>query len=115
VDFVAKLALDPEQTATFAVFVRKGTEGARAMSDLTPRQRQIDRLVRRGLTSRQIAGKLSISQRTVEAHRGNIARRAAGGQDKDPLEHPAVQRLLRRLSVQITALASEIKDLRVPR
>jgi len=85
------------------------------MSDLTPRQRQIDRLVQRGLTSRQIAGKLSISQRTVEAHRGNIARRAAAGQSKDPLEHPAVQRLLRRLSVQITALASEIKELRVPR
>jgi transposase len=83
------------------------------MSDLTPRQRQIDRLVRRGLTSREIADKLSISQRTVEAHRGNIARRAAGG--PDPLEHPAVQRLLRRLSVQITALASEIRELRVPR
>jgi DNA-binding NarL/FixJ family response regulator len=85
------------------------------MSDLTPRQRQIDRLVRRGLTSRQIAEKLSISQRTVEAHRGNIARRAAAGEDQDPLEHPAVQRLLRRLSTQITALASEIKELRVPR
>jgi DNA-binding NarL/FixJ family response regulator len=85
------------------------------MSDLTPRQRQIDRLVRRGLTSRQIAERLKISQRTVEAHRGNIARRAAGAQIRDPLEHPAVQRLLRRLSVQITALASQIKDLRVPR
>ena len=85
------------------------------MSDLTPRQRQIDRLVRRGLTSRRIAEKLRISQRTVEAHRGNIARRAAGGHVRDPLEHPAVQRLLRRLSVQITALASEIKELRVSR
>ena len=85
------------------------------MGDLTPRQKQIDRLVRRGLTSRQIAEKLGISQRTVEAHRGNIARRAAGGQVSDPLEHPAVQRLLRRLSVQITALVSEIKELRVPR
>ena len=85
------------------------------MSDLTPRQRQIDRLVRRGLTSRQIAERLSISQRTVEAHRGNIARRAVSGEGKDPLEHPAVQRLLRRLSVQITALASEIKELRLPR
>jgi DNA-binding CsgD family transcriptional regulator len=84
------------------------------MHDLTPRQRQIDRLVRRGLTSRQIADKLSISQRTVEAHRGNIARRAVGG-GRAPLEHPAVQRVLRRLSVQITALASEIKELRVPR
>ena len=47
------------------------------MTDLTPRQRQIDRLVRRGLTSRQIAEKLAISQRTVEVHRGNITRRAA--------------------------------------
>ena len=87
------------------------------MTDLTPRQRQIDRLVRRGLTSRQIAAKLTISQRTVEVHRGNIARRAAltGRQLGDPLEHPAVQRVLRRLSAQITALASEIKELRVSR
>jgi ATP/maltotriose-dependent transcriptional regulator MalT len=87
------------------------------MTDLTPRQRQIDRLVRRGLTSRKIAEKLAISQRTVEVHRGNIARRAllAGTQRKDPLEHPAVQRVLRRLSAQVTALASELKDLRVSR
>jgi DNA-binding NarL/FixJ family response regulator len=87
------------------------------MTDLTPRQRQIDRLVRRGLTSRQIAEKLAISQRTVEVHRGNITRRAAlaGSRLKDPLEHPAVQRVLRRLSAQITALASELKDLRVSR
>ncbi len=87
------------------------------MTDLTPRQRQIDRLVRRGLTSRQIGEKLAISQRTVEVHRGNIARREAlnGRQLKDPLEHPAVQRVLRRLSAQITALASEIKVLRVSR
>jgi DNA-binding NarL/FixJ family response regulator len=87
------------------------------MTDLTPRQRQIDRLVRQGLTSRQIAEKLAISQRTVEVHRGNITRRAAatGRQLRDPLRHPAVQRVLRRLGSQISALASEIKELRASR
>ena len=84
---------------------------------LTRRQKQIDRFVRRGLTSQEIAKKLAISRRTVEVHRGNIARRAATAawQDKDPLEHPTVQRLLRRLGTQITQLASEIEQLRMSR
>jgi DNA-binding NarL/FixJ family response regulator len=42
---------------------------------LTPRQREILRLVAQGFTNREIAGHLDISVRTVEVHRFNLMRR----------------------------------------
>jgi DNA-binding CsgD family transcriptional regulator len=42
---------------------------------LTPRQLQVLRLIADGLTSRQIATELGISERTVEVHRDAIYRR----------------------------------------
>ena len=39
---------------------------------LSPRERQVLRLVADGFTSREIAGQLDIKQRTVEVHRHNI-------------------------------------------
>jgi DNA-binding NarL/FixJ family response regulator len=42
---------------------------------LTPRQRDILRLVSLGHTNREIAGMLEISVRTVEVHRFNLMRR----------------------------------------
>jgi DNA-binding NarL/FixJ family response regulator len=42
---------------------------------ITPRQKEILRLVAQGLTNRQIAGELKISVRTIEVHRFNLMRR----------------------------------------
>jgi len=42
---------------------------------LTPRQKQILRLVAEGLTNRDIAQRFGISVRTVEVHRFNLMRR----------------------------------------
>jgi DNA-binding NarL/FixJ family response regulator len=42
---------------------------------LTPRQKEILRLVAQGLTNREIAEHLDISVRTVEVHRFNLMRR----------------------------------------
>jgi DNA-binding NarL/FixJ family response regulator len=42
---------------------------------ITPRQREILRLVSLGHTNREIAGSLEISVRTVEVHRFNLMRR----------------------------------------
>ena len=42
---------------------------------ITPRQREILRLVSLGHTNREIAGSLGISVRTVEVHRFNLMRR----------------------------------------
>ena len=42
---------------------------------LTPRQKEILRLVAEGLTNREIAEHLDISVRTVEVHRFNLMRR----------------------------------------
>lgn len=42
---------------------------------ITPRQREVLRLVALGHTNREIAGSLDISVRTVEVHRFNLMRR----------------------------------------
>jgi DNA-binding NarL/FixJ family response regulator len=42
---------------------------------ITARHAQIIRLIAEGLTSKQIANRLGISARTVEAHRFNLMRR----------------------------------------
>lgn len=46
-----------------------------AARTLTPRQKEILRLVAQGLTNREIAAHLEISVRTVEVHRFNLMRR----------------------------------------
>lgn len=48
---------------------------AEATTDLSPRERDVLRLVAEGLSSKEIAGLLGLSVRTVENHRGNISRR----------------------------------------
>lgn len=42
---------------------------------LTPREREVVLLVARGLTNRQIAGELTISERTVTTHVDHILRK----------------------------------------
>ncbi|MNY38063.1 Tetrathionate response regulatory protein TtrR [compost metagenome] len=42
---------------------------------LTPREREIVKLLAKGLTSKQIAKLLEMSHRTVEAHRTRIGRK----------------------------------------
>ena len=53
---------------------RKVTAGKNS-EGLTPRQREILKLVSQGYTNRDIARRLSISVRTVEVHRFNLMRR----------------------------------------
>ncbi|NGZ59968.1 MAG: hypothetical protein CV081_05635 [Nitrospira sp. LK265] len=47
----------------------------KASLHITPRQREVLRLVALGHTNREIAGSLDISVRTVEVHRFNLMRR----------------------------------------
>ena len=60
--------------------MRKAVRGRRSTKKkgaaaLTPRQKQILRLVAEGLTNREIAHHFGISVRTVEVHRFNLMRR----------------------------------------
>ncbi len=45
------------------------------LAALTPRQREILQLVAEGHTSKDIAGKLGLSYRTVETHRNQLMKR----------------------------------------
>ncbi len=53
----------------------KSQSAAKANRTLTPRQKEILRLVAQGLTNREVAEHLGISVRTVEVHRFNLMRR----------------------------------------
>lgn len=71
----------PRQRSTSRVSAmqktQRGTVSAKGNSThtLTPRQKEILRLVAQGLTNREIASHLDISVRTVEVHRFNLMRR----------------------------------------
>ena len=45
------------------------------LATLTPRERQVLRLVVRGLLNKQIAGELGTTELTVKAHRGKVMRK----------------------------------------
>ncbi len=53
----------------------KPSKAAKSAGALTPRQKEILRLVAQGLTNREVAHSLKISVRTVEVHRFNLMRR----------------------------------------
>ena len=74
------------------------------MTDLTPRQKGVARRVRKGMTNQQIAGKLGITQRTVEAHRFAIRQRGFS----PPLEHAPPQRARKTLSKEVEKLATRV-------
>jgi DNA-binding NarL/FixJ family response regulator len=63
---VAKIVLDDSRRAA------QGGGSDRAGTDLTPRERQILKLVAEGHSSPQIAKDLNLSVKTVEGHRGRI-------------------------------------------
>jgi DNA-binding NarL/FixJ family response regulator len=53
-------------------FVRNARESARAIATLTPREREVLSLIAEGYSTRQIATRLKLSERTAETHIGNI-------------------------------------------
>jgi DNA-binding NarL/FixJ family response regulator len=58
--------------AQLGELVRSSREAIRISAALTARERQVLALLADGLSSRQMASRLSISQRTVESHIGNL-------------------------------------------
>ena len=60
---------------TAALRLQRMEHRSKSAPQITPRQREILRLVALGHTNREIAASLDISVRTVEVHRFNLMRR----------------------------------------
>ena len=69
--------------------LRRSREAAKAFAALTKRQRQILQLMATGLTTRQMAARLALSDRTVETHIGNLYQRL-GVRNRTQAIHQAV-------------------------
>jgi DNA-binding NarL/FixJ family response regulator len=69
-DFVLKSSL-----ARLPSAIDSALEVRRALEKLSPRQREVLRLVAEGHTTREIARELQLSAKTVETHRGAIMKR----------------------------------------
>lgn len=65
--------LDAHQRDRRAQVERAGAQGL--FATLTPRQREVMKLVVAGLTTKDIAAQLGLSDRTAEAHRHQVFRR----------------------------------------
>lgn len=63
----------PKRVTTLRL--KRADRRLKTTSHITPRQREILRLVALGHTNREIAGFLNISVRTVEVHRFNLMHR----------------------------------------
>jgi DNA-binding CsgD family transcriptional regulator len=50
----------------------QGVRGSAPTGRLTPREREILQLIAEGRTSKEVAARLAVSVKTVEAHRNNI-------------------------------------------
>jgi FixJ family two-component response regulator len=85
VDFLTKPFDDQELLATVREAIEQGRAARRErlereeirdrVGSLTPRQRQVFRLVVTGMTNRAIANRLTITVRTVKAHRAAVMRK----------------------------------------
>jgi DNA-binding NarL/FixJ family response regulator len=53
----------------------RGGESAAADEPLTPREREVLKLIAEGNTNQEIAEALTLSKKTVESHRANIMRK----------------------------------------
>ena len=60
---------------SFLAHVNGGTQGGSPLTELTPRQHEVLRMIVAGDTTKDIALKLSISVKTVESHRAQLMER----------------------------------------
>jgi DNA-binding NarL/FixJ family response regulator len=75
VEAAVEYALSEEESAPAKAPAPEEQRGGEPPGGLTRRQREVAALVARGLTNRQIAAELSISEHTVATHVGKIMRK----------------------------------------
>ena len=67
--------ISPEMSKKIVEEVGKGTTKRELLATLSPRQREVLRLIAEGRTTKQIAQELGISVKTVETHRAQLMER----------------------------------------
>lgn len=67
--------ISPEMSRKSMIEVGKGTTKRELLDTLSPRQREVLRLIALGRTTKQIAQELGISVKTVETHRAQLMER----------------------------------------
>ena len=69
---VFSVEVERRALAKLGEHARRARDSARTLDGLTGREREVLRLIAEGLSTRQMASRLGLSDRTVETHIGNI-------------------------------------------
>jgi len=72
---MARTKREPGRTASSSNRSHSGKIKSRTIFHPTPREREVLRLVWGGLSNREIADRLGISSRTIEAHRASLMKK----------------------------------------
>jgi DNA-binding NarL/FixJ family response regulator len=70
--YTGLVLLDPEITQNLAARIRQSKQSIAAPDDLTPREIEVLRMLADGLSNREMASRLSISDHTVKFHVSSI-------------------------------------------
>ena len=73
--FLTELGAAVEAERAGRILTAFGSDGGSPLSEVTPREREVLRLLAEGLTNRQIAERLVVSEHTVHRHVTNILRK----------------------------------------
>ncbi|HEV7280512.1 MAG TPA: LuxR C-terminal-related transcriptional regulator [Pirellulaceae bacterium] len=99
----AGFTLSPSPEAALEAASQRAAAHRRALENLSPREREVYRLIGQGRNTKQIAVALAIGAKTVEYHRQNVREKLGLRSGADVTRHATTYHLLGAFSLPLRA------------